>query len=212
MSVEDKASKPDNVIEEFDKTQRAREIGIAGYSATEHYIVRRNGSQEIGAELIARTTYTRDSGKDFQILSRTGSGFLQSQVLDRVLDHEKKLYASGTRKKSLVTTDNYYMKLLPQRDTASGQDWYVIQLTPKTNGPNLLDGEAYVDPKTFTLVRLKGIPSASTGIVSGRPDVDRDFQLVDGYAMTTHSELKSKTFLAGETLITIDYSDYKVQH
>jgi len=212
IPFEDLATQPESVIKAFDATQRAREVGIAGYSATEHYIVRRNGSQEIGAELTARSTYSRDKGKDFQVLSRTGSGFLQSQVLDRVLDHEKELYAPDTRKRSLVTTDNYEMKLLPQRETANGQDWYVVQLTPKAKSPNLLDGEAYVDPNTFTLVRLKGIPSASTGLVSGRPDVERDFQLIDGFAMTSHSDLRSKTFLAGQTEITVDYSDYKVQH
>jgi len=210
-SAEDVATQAGSVIQAFDKTQRAREIGIAGYSATEHYVVRRNGSQEIGAELTARSTYSRNKGKDFQVLSRTGSGFLQSQVLDRVLDHEKELYAPGAREKSLVTTDNYDMKLLPQRTTENGQALYVVQLTPKTKSPNLLDGEAYVDPKTFTLVQLKGIPSASTGLVSGRPDVERDFQLIDGYAMTSHSDLKSKTFLAGQTEITVDYSDYKVE-
>jgi hypothetical protein len=212
LSAENEAATPDSVIQAFDKTQRAREIGIAGYSATERYAVRRNGSQQIGAELIAHSNYSRTRGKDFQIVSRTGSGFLQSQVLDRVLDHEKELYAPGTRSKSLVTTDNYDMELLPQRDTENGQNWYVIRLTPKTKGPNLLNGEAYVDPNTFTLVRLKGIPSASTGLVSGRPDVERDFQLIDGYAMTTHADLKSKTFLAGETEISVDYSDYKVLH
>jgi len=48
--------------------------------------------------------------------------------------------------------------------------------------------------------------------VSGRPDVERDFQLIDGVAMTSHSDLKSKSLLAGETEITIDISDYKIQH
>ena len=206
------SSPSQEVIKAFDATQRAREIGIAGYSATEHNTVRRNGSQDIGAELVARGTYIRGKGKDFRILSRTGSGFLQSQVLDRVLDHEKELYAPETRKASLVNTDNYDMKLMPQTETVNGEDCFVLQLTPKSKGPNLLDGEVYVDRKTFTLVRLKGIPSASTGIVSGRPDVLRDFQFIEGFAMTTHAELKSKTFLAGATEIAVDYSDYQIQH
>jgi len=211
-ALADVPSSPQDVIKAFDTTQRARETGIAGYSATEHYTVRRNGSPDIGAELVARSTYSRGKGKDFQVVSRIGSGFLQSQILDRVLDHEKELYAPETRSKSLVTTDNYDMKLLPQPETVNGQECYVIQLTPKTKGPNLLDGEVYVDRKTFTLVRLKGIPSASTGIASGRPDVLRDFQLMEGYAMTTHADLKAKTFLAGATEINVDYSDYKIQH
>lgn len=211
-ATDDSSLQPDSVIKAFDRTQRAREAAIAGYSATEHYTVRRNGSQEAGAELTARSTYSRDKGKDFQVLSRTGSSFLQSQVLDRVLDHERELYAPENRKKTLLTTDNYEMKLLPERETESGQDCYVVQLTPKVKSPTLLDGQAYVDPKTFTVVRLKGIASASTGIVSGRPDVERDFQLIDGVAMTSHSDLKSKSLLAGETEITIDISDYKIQH
>jgi hypothetical protein len=212
LYVADLPSSAQEVIKAFDATQRAREIGIAGYSATEHYTVRRNGSQDVGAELVARSTYSRAKGKDFQVISRIGSGFLQSQVLDRVLDHEKELYAPGSRKQSLVTTDNYDMKVLPQRETVNGQDCYVVQLMPKIKGPNVLDGNAYVDSKNFTLVRLKGIPAASTGIVSGRPDVERDFQVMEGYAMTTHADLKSKTFLAGATEITVDYSDYKIQH
>jgi hypothetical protein len=154
----------------------------------------------------------RGKGKTFDILSRTGSGFMQSQVLDRVLDREKELYQPEERKASVVTTDNYEMKLLPGRETIDGRDCYIVELHPKAKSPSLLDGKAWVDSTTFTLARIQGIPSASTGVVSGRPDVTRDFQVIEGYAMTTRSELRSKTFLAGATEISVEYGDYKVQH
>ncbi len=201
-----------DLVKSFDTTQRARETGISGYTAMEHYIVRRNDNPEIVAELTARSTYLRGKGKTYEVLSRKGSGFMQSQVLDRVLDHEKELYQPQNRMASVVTTDNYDMKLLLERETVNGRDCYVIELHPKTKSPSLLDGKAWVDSTTFTLARIKGIPSMSTGVVSGRPDVSRDFQVMEGYAMTTHSELRSKTFLAGATEISVDYSDYHIQH
>ena len=124
-----------DLVKSFDTTQRARETGISGYTAMEHYIVRRNDNPEIVAELTARSTYLRGKGKTYEVLSRKGSGFMQSQVLDRVLDHEKELYQPQNRMASVVTTDNYDMKLLLERETVNGRDCYVIELHPKNEKP-----------------------------------------------------------------------------
>jgi hypothetical protein len=39
----------------------------------------------------------------------------------------------------------------------------------------------------------------------------RHYAMVDGYAQATHARGESNSFLFGETILTIDYSDYQVQ-
>jgi hypothetical protein len=99
------------VIRQVDAAVKARVEGIAGYTVTEHYAVYRNNDETHPvAEMTVKTTYRKDTGKSYTILSQTGSEILRSLVLGTILDNEKRLNQPGIREGAWVTSANYDMK------------------------------------------------------------------------------------------------------
>ena len=73
------------------------------------------------AEMTVRTTYQKDSGKSYMIVSQTGSEIIQKLVLDTILDNEKHLNEPGIREGAWITSENYGMKLEPRRNSTPGR-------------------------------------------------------------------------------------------
>src|ERR1700722_14915822 len=70
------------VIRGVDATVHARQDGIAAYTVTEHYQVFRNHDENHpAAEMTVKTDYQRDTGKNYTILSESGSDVLRRVVL-----------------------------------------------------------------------------------------------------------------------------------
>ncbi len=59
-----------------------------------------------------------------------------------------------------LTTRNYEFALLGQ-ERVDGHDCYVLQLTPKRNDPELVNGKAWVDAANFQIRRIEGTPAKS---------------------------------------------------
>jgi hypothetical protein len=80
-----------SVIEQVDAAVRARNDRIAAYTVTEHYAVYRGKDQmQPAAEMTVRTTYRKDSGKSYAIVSESGSEFIRKHVLSTLLENEKR--------------------------------------------------------------------------------------------------------------------------
>ena len=86
------------VLQRVDAAVKARVDGIAGYTAIEHYTVFRNKDEaHPAAEMTVRTTYKRETGKSYEILSESGSGAIRSFVLNAILDNERHVNEPGVR-------------------------------------------------------------------------------------------------------------------
>ena len=58
------------VISGIDASVQARETNLLGYTVTEHYTVFRNhDEQHPAADMVVKTTYRKDVGKNFSIVS-----------------------------------------------------------------------------------------------------------------------------------------------
>src|SRR5438105_6531710 len=101
-----------SVIHQVDAAVKARTDNVEGYSVTEHYAVYRS-KDEIHpvAEMKVVTTYRKDSGKSYTIVSQTGSSIVRKLVLGSILNNEKLLNQPGTREGTWITSANYEMTL-----------------------------------------------------------------------------------------------------
>ena len=101
------AQQPDtaSVIRKVDAAVKARIENLAGYTVTEHYAVYRS-NDEIHpiAEMTVMTTYKKDSGKSYTIVSQAGSGIVRNLVLGAILDNEKRLNQPGTREGAWINS------------------------------------------------------------------------------------------------------------
>src|SRR5579883_1348754 len=201
---------PPGLIEHIDEAELARETGLPGYTVTEHYSIFRNGASRPDATATVETVYRRGQGKTYTVLSRTGSSLLQKYLIDRILTEQRGLSKGDERRSALITSANYAMQF-ERAEPFSGRDCLLLRLIPKRKSPYLMDGEIWVDAHNYHLVRVKGIPSAAPSIWVGTPEIERDYQDLDGYALAKISRSRSKRPVIGTTVVEIDYQDYRIQ-
>lgn len=209
------APQPDEgaIIRGIDAAVKARLDSLLSYTDTEHYRVFRGGDEtNPAAEMTVKTTYRKESGKEYAILSRSGSGAIQKFVLDSILENEKHINEPGVREGSWMTSANYVMKLKPGGpQQMDGRECYVLSVTPRLKGPSMVDGTLWVDVGDESIVRIEGTMSKSVSIFTGATQVMRQYANVDGFSEATHARAATGSFLFGETVITIDYSGYEMK-
>jgi hypothetical protein len=201
------------VIRGIDAAVKARIDGIERYTVREHYAVYRNKDEvHPVAEMTVQTVYAKATGKSYTILSQSGSSILRSLVLGALLDNEKRINLPGNREGSWFVSANYDMQLKPggpQR--LDGRDCLVLALTPKKKAPHLIEGTIWVDAKDYSIVQLQGTSSKSPSVLTGPTHVMRQYTNVSGFAEATHARAVSDSPLFGETIVKIDYKDYRIQ-
>jgi hypothetical protein len=201
------------VIRGIDAAVKARVDAILTYTDTEHYAVFRGGDEAHPvAEMTVRTTYQRDTGKSYQILSESGSGTLQRLVLHPILDREREINRTGNREGSWITSANYEIKLKPGGlQSVEGRPCYVLLITPRQKAPNLIQGTLWVDAKDESIVKLEGVASKSVSVFTGPTQVMRQYIPMNGFAEATHARAVSGSYLFGQTVVTIDYQNYEIK-
>jgi len=201
------------ILGNVDAAVKARVDGIAEYTATEHYAVFRNGDETRPvAEMTVKTTYKREGGKSYQILSESGSTLVRNLVLHAILENEQHVNEPGVREGAWITTANYEMHVKPGGvQKVDGQDCFALSLIPRRKEPYLLDGVLWVKAKDGKIVRVEGKGSKSSTVFSGATQMMRDYTDVDGFAEATHARAVADSFLFGQTVVTIDYRDYEIQ-
>jgi len=200
------------IIRGVDAAVKARLDGIADYTVTEHYAVYRGGDEvHAAAEMTVKTTYNRETGKSYAILSESGSAMLQKFVLNSILENEKRINEPGIREGSWLTSANYVMKLKPGgRERVNGRDCFVLSIDPRRKAPNLIIGTLWVDAADGSIVQIKGTASKSASAFTGPAEVMRQYTMIDGFAEATHARAVAGSFLLGPTVVTIDYSGYRI--
>jgi outer membrane lipoprotein-sorting protein len=202
-----------SVVQQVDAAVEARTANVVGYSVAEHYAVyRSNDEVHPVAEMTVMTTYQKDTGKSYTVLSETGSSVVRNFVLDAILENEKALNQPGTREGTWITSANYEMTLKPGgTQRLDGRDCLVLTLTPKRKADYLIEGILWVDSKDGSIVQLQGTASKSSSVLTGPTEVTRQYENISGFAQATHVRAVSKSFMLGETVVKIDYQGYQVQ-
>ena len=204
---------PATVIRGIDAAVFARVNGIAGYTVTERYSVYRGSDENHPvSEMTVKTTYRKDAGKSYAVVSESGSAVIRRLGLDPLLEREKNLNLPGNVEHSWITSANYEMTLkTPTPQHLDGRECLVLAITPKRKAPNLIAGAIWVDANDYTIVRLEGVASKAPSVFAGTTHMMRQYAKVDGFSMATHARAESSPLLYGRTVVTIDYSNYDIQ-
>ena len=202
-----------SIVSKIDAAVKMRVDGIEAYTDTEHYAVFRNEDETHPvAEMTVKTTYKRETGKSYQILSESGSTIIRRLVLHAILENEQRVNKPGIREGSWITTANYQMQVKPGGvQKVDGRDCYAIALTPRRPEPYLLVGTLWVDVRNGEIVKLEGKGSRSSSLLTGPTEMLRHYTDIDGFGEATHARATSDSFLFGKAVVTIDYSAYQIQ-
>ncbi len=200
------------VIRGVDAAVHQRVEAIQGYTVIEHYsFFRGEAPAKPDAEMTVKTTYSRESGKSYNIVSETGSSIIRNMVFTPLLDNEKEINLPANREASWITSKNYEMKLKPGVEQRDGRTCLVLSISPKRKASNLLEGTLWVDAKDDSIVRVEGTASKSVSVFTGPAQMMRAYANVNGFAMATQARAVSSSILFGKSTMTIEYKDYQIQ-
>ena len=198
------------VIQGIDASVQAREKNLLGYMVTEHYVVFRNhDEQHPAAEMVVKTSFNKDVGKNFSVQSLTGS-LVMRKILEAVLDTEKRMTQPANRSTAVITSANYEMSV-KGAEMVDGRACLAVAIKPRRVSPYLFSGTIWVDAGNEAIVQLDGVTSKSPSIMTGPSQVFRRYTTLDGLSMATHAQALSSSSLLGQTVIKIDYTGYQIQ-
>ena len=153
------------IIQGIDTSVHARENNLLSYTVTEHYAVFRNhDEQHPAAEMMVKTSYQKDVGKNFSILSETGPLLLR-KMLQTVLESEKRMTQPANRAAAVITPGNYEMTV-KGAEMVDGRTCTAVTIKPRRASPYLFNGTIWVDGQDESIVQLEGTASKSPSIVT----------------------------------------------
>ena len=161
--------------------------------------------------MTVKDTYKKGVGKTYTVLSQSGSSILLRFGLKPLLDNEQIINQPGNVEKSWFNSANYSMKLNSAAvQNLNGRTCFALDIKPKQEAPNLVIGTMWVDARDGTLVQIDGVASKNPSVFSGTTHMMRQYTNIDGYSMAIHARAESDSPLFGNTVVTIDYSNYKL--
>ena len=209
------AQRPDAaaILRDLDAANQARYDHVLSFTDVEHYTVFRGKDQaHPAAEMTVRTTYEKGIGKSYAILAQSGSELVLKFGLRPLLENEKAINDPANVAQSWFTSANYEMHLKPGvSQVIDGRICLALAMTPRRKAPNMIDGTLWVDAGNHMLVEVEGTASKSPSVFAGTTRMMRRYANLQGNAMAVHARAESSSILFGETVITIDYSDYHVE-
>jgi hypothetical protein len=194
------------ILERMMRADNDRSAALAGYSGIRHYRFE-NKQTEKTAEMTVRMSCGSDGLKTFEVISESGSGFVRSHVLRKMIEAEREASQKGERKETRITPDNYEFRLIGG-EVSDGRDSYVLEVTPKKPSKFSIRGRIWVDAEDFAIARVEGQPAKNPSFWI------RSVHVVQRYARTgqfwlpalNHSVAQARIF--GTTEVVIEYSDY----
>lgn len=201
------------VIHGVDGSVKDRLDRLAAYTVTEHYAVfRGHDGTKPTAEMLVRTTYRKETGKSYEILSQSGSLLWRNQVLKSLLENEQRMSQPGNIETALINSSNYEMKLdRNPEQMLNGRQCLVLEITPRRKSQYLFNGQLWVDARDYAIVQLKGTAAKSAIFIADAAEVTRQYTEVENLPMATHAEAVSGSALLGQTVVKVDYSGYQLQ-
>lgn len=178
------------------------------YSGIREYRLR-NYRFDKQAVVVVQVMYRPDTGKEFTVMQRSGS--------PKLLEILEKLFASETEASKPTKVVEYeispsnYLARFNGVTTTGGRSYYAIELIPKRKSKYLIKGTAWIDQRSYGIMRLEGVTTASVSIWVGSPHITQDFTQIDGLWLPSHTASFSSGLLLGASELEIQYSNYLVE-
>jgi hypothetical protein len=211
LAAQQTTQDPNQIIRGIDEAVSHRTTHVASYTVQELYSIYRNGETTPSAQVTVKTVYTRGSGKEYTTIAQSGSALLRSNVVDRVLANEKEMAKATNREAVAITSTNYEFHPQPGIVQYNGHACVIVDLKARRKISHLFNGKGWFDAADFTLVHIEGSPAANPSFFAGQTSGVRDYIKINGFSMAQHAEMHSHSFLFGNTVMKIDYTNYQIQ-
>jgi hypothetical protein len=192
-------------IAHHDQTQS---VALERYRALRHYEVEYHGFfKNITAKMDVELDYDSASGKNFRVISESGSHTLCDKVIKRALDSEKD--AAHDHGAHALTPANYQFQLLGS-EILDGRLSYVLKVDPLSGSPYLYRGKIWVDAADGAVSKMEVQPAKNPSFWISQTLVHQTNSRVDGFWLPQLNQSETKVRIGGKAVMTINYGNYQI--
>jgi len=206
--AEDMLPTDDEIAGKITETEMQRLATLHDYTVIRKYELH-NSHFKTDTIMTVRLKYQKGCGKSFEVIGVENAEGMCRRVLDKLLQSEAESSRKESQDQFAISKINYKFHVIGT-DTRDGRSCYVVDLIPKHKSRFLVQGKAWVDKNEFALVRIEARPSVSLSFWVGKPYIVQDFQKVGSFWFAAHNRSESESWVLGSSVLTIDYSNYKV--
>jgi hypothetical protein len=192
-------------IERHDQTQAN---ALERYHALRHYRVEyQSFLKHITAAMDVELEYDAASGKNFRIVSQSGSHTLCEKVIKRALDSEKDAFQD--RGAHALSPANYKFQLLGS-EKLNGRPSYILQVDPVSGSQYLYRGKIWVDAEDDAVSRMEVQPAKNPSFWISQTLIHQTNSRIGGFWLPQQNQSETKVRIGGKAVMTIDYGPYQI--
>ena len=196
------------IVQAIERRDQRQSTTLTRYRAMRHYNVEYQGfMKHITASMDVELEYDPASGKDFKIISQSGSHMLCEKVIKRALDSEKD--ASHDKGSHALTQENYKFQFLGS-EMVDGRTAYVLQVDPVSGSPYLYRGKIWVDASDDAVSRMEVQPAKNPSFWISQTLIHQKNFRIDGFWLPLQNQSETKVRIGGKATLTIDYGPYEI--
>jgi hypothetical protein len=195
------------ILERMVQADNGRLAALAGYSGARHYRFENKKSGKT-AEITVRMWCGQDRVKTFEIVSETGSGFVRSHIIRKMIEAEAESSQKGERKESRIIPENYEFRLVGT-EAWDGRESYVLEINPKKPSKFSIRGRIWVDAADFAIARIEGQPAKNPSFWIRSAQIDQRYERNGQFWLPALNHSVAQARIFGATEVVIEYSDYK---
>ena len=183
------------------RMQRAEAVSrqhSVAYAVTREYQLSAAGARQPTSDVVVQVNFIPPAAKDYSIVQAQGSD-RGAGIVRKVLDHEAHMATQSQEHE--VSRQNYDFALLG-REPIDGHECYVLQLTPKRQAVELIDGKAWVDARDFVLRRIEGATAKSPSLWLKGLRLTINYGQVNGVWVQTTTKAVADVRFAGPHVLT----------
>jgi outer membrane lipoprotein-sorting protein len=200
----------EQVARKLEEKNAQRAAALDQFSSTRVYRMQYHGfPSDRDAEMVVNVTYRAPGGKEFHVVSQSGSKFVIDHVFKKLLEGEQEAANQENREHTALSKENYNFTSAGYEITPEGPQ-YVINLLPKTKNKFLYRGKIWVDAKDFAVVRIEGEPAKNPSIWIKKTEIRHRYVKVNDFWLPAENHTESFVRLGGRATLSIEYKDYRI--
>jgi len=195
------------ILERMVQADNDRLAALAGYSGVRHYRFENKKSGKT-AEMTVRMSCGSDGVKTFVVVSESGSGFVRSHIISKMIEAETESSQKGDRKESRIVPENYEFRLIGMEDS-DGRSSYVLEINPKNPTKFAIRGRIWVDAQDFAIARVEGQPAKNPSFWIRSVKVEQRYGRTGQFWLPALNHSVAQARIFGATEVVIEYSGYR---
>jgi hypothetical protein len=196
------------VVEHMVRADNERVATFPGYTGMRRYQFE-NKKFKKRAEMTVRVTCNETGAKAFEVVAESGSGFVRSHIIRRMIDAEQEASERAEHEQTRILPQNYDFQLLGTEVT-EGRPAYVLEISPRTRNQFMVRGRIWVDAKDFAIVRIEGSPAQNPSFWIRNIQLVHRYDRIGRFWLPVTNQSRAEARIFGVNEVVIDYFDYRI--